>query len=74
MKAGCLSPSQYSRFDNRSNHVTNTINYSKYEDKRDSSEAFKARFKGKTSLIGKEGHIGVAIHASVPINKGILKP
>lgn len=36
---------------------------------RDSSEVFKERFKGKTSLMNKEGHLGVAVNAQIPIDK-----
>jgi len=36
---------------------------------RDSSEAFKERFKGKTTLMNKDGHIGVATNALKPIHK-----
>jgi hypothetical protein len=40
----------------------------------DSSDAFKERFKGKTTLMNKDGHLGVVISTSIPIDKdSILK-
>lgn len=43
---------------------------------RDSNEAFKEWFKGKTSHINKDGHIGIInSEVNIPINKNIpIKP
>lgn len=30
---------------------------------------FKERFKGRTNFMTKEGHIGIVVNTSIPINK-----